>query len=299
MLTDVLPHLRCPVADCHRPLTSAAPVEVALRCAQDHSFDLARQGYVSLTTGRVTHPGDTPAMVAARESFLRSGAFTFLGEALADAAREVAAPALSPLVLDTGAGTGHYLAAVLDAVPHATGLALDLSKPALRRAARCHPRAGAVRADTWHRLPVADAAATVLLNVFAPRHGAEFARVLAPGGELIVVTPTADHLAELVDRLAPASGVRMLSVDPEKPGRVAADLERWFTPVAAQTHVRRLTLDRGQARDLVAMSPSGAHTAAEALDRAVADLPESVPVTASVRLARYTPARHAPPAPAR
>ena len=56
--------------------------------------------------------------------------------------------------------------------PDAVGLALDVSKPALRRAARAHPRAAAALADTWQRLPLADASTAVLLNVFAPRNGA-------------------------------------------------------------------------------------------------------------------------------
>ena len=47
--------------------------------------------------------------------------------------------------------------AVLAALPDAVGLALDVSKPALRRAARAHPRAAAALADTWQRLPLADA----------------------------------------------------------------------------------------------------------------------------------------------
>ena len=63
----------------------------------------------------------------------------------------------------------------------AQGLAFDVTKPALRRAARAHPRVGAVLADTWGPLPLADGSADVLLNVFAPRNGPEMRRVLRPG----------------------------------------------------------------------------------------------------------------------
>ena len=61
-------------------------------------------------------------------------------------------------VLDLGAGTGWYLARVLDRLPGRSGLALDLSRHALRRAARAHARIGAVAADAWGPLPVRDAA---------------------------------------------------------------------------------------------------------------------------------------------
>ena len=57
--------------------------------------------------------------------------------------------------MDVGAGTGHHLAAVLDALPDARGIAIDASPAALRRAARAHERAAAVGADAWKPLPLA------------------------------------------------------------------------------------------------------------------------------------------------
>lgn len=79
----------------------------------------------------------------------------------------------------------------------------------------------------WQGLPVQDAAADVILDVFAPRSGQEFARVLRPGGVLVVVTPAPGHLAELVTALG------MVGVDPAKPQRLAAGLRPWLTPATA------------------------------------------------------------------
>ena len=278
-LIDAVPYLRCPV--CRQPLAGAG---TALRCPGRHCFDIARQGYVDLTGGRLTHPGDSAGMVAARAGFLATGGYDFISAALA-----AATPDRSGLVVDVGGGTGYHLARVLDALPAATGLVVDLAKPALRRAARAHPRAAAVRADTWRQLPLADRAATVLLDVFAPRHGAEFHRVLAPGGVLLVVTPTPDHLADLADLLGDVDGVRVLQVDPGKPERTAATLTPHFHLVDERVHTHRLTLTRTHVRTLVGMTPSAAHTDPAALSRAVAGLPEPLPVTAAVRLARYRP----------
>src|SRR5205823_9615897 len=137
--------------------------------------------------------------------------YDFIGTALAAAARRVAA---GGLVVDLGAGTGHHTATVLDALPGRLGLALDSSTYALRRAARAHPRLGAVACDGWRRLPVRDGAAGLVLDVFAPRNGAEFRRILAPGGALLVVTPEPAHLHELVDTLG------LLAVDPDKDRRL-------------------------------------------------------------------------------
>lgn len=282
MLTDVLPYLRCPA--CGGALSRR---QRSVCCGRGHCFDLAGPGYVQLASGRLRHGGDSAAMVAAREAFLGAGGYEFLAAALATAA----GPAGSGgLVVDVGGGTGYHLARVLDARPAAVGLVVDVSRPALRRAARAHPRAGAVRADVWQGLPVADGAASVLLDVFAPRHGAELRRVLAADGVLLVVTPTPAHLTELPRHLGTAAGVRLLRVDPEKPDRVAGTLGAGFRLVDESVHTAHWRLSRPLVRALVAMGPGAPHTDPAALSRAVAALPEPLPVTASVRLARYLPA---------
>nr|WP_239140072.1 23S rRNA methyltransferase [Plantactinospora endophytica] len=258
----------------------------ALGCPAGHRFDLARQGYVNLTAGRATHSGDSPAMVAAREEFLGAGHYDLISTALADLARAVVGAATETypeLVVDAGAGTGRHLAVVLDALPAAAGLALDVSKPALRRAARAHPRAGAALCDTWRGLPLADGAAGLLLNVFAPRNGPEFRRVLRDDGALLVVTPAADHLGELVDRLG------LLRVDPAKEARVAGSLAEHFTPDGTAVHRDTLRLDRTEVRTLVGMGPSAWHTDPARLDRLIDKLPEPIPVTIAVQVAAHRP----------
>ncbi|WDZ86774.1 putative RNA methyltransferase [Micromonospora cathayae] len=297
---EIVSRLRCPV--CAGPLASAtAGTARALRCPRGHSFDTARQGYVDLLAGRTPHSGDSAAMVAARADFLAAGHYDVVSAALADAARtavptpHAALPAPGtgtgavpgfgayPLVVEPGAGTGRHLAAVLAALPDAVGLALDVSKPALRRAARAHPRAGAALADTWQRLPLADASVAVLLNVFAPRNGAEFHRVLHPAGTLLVVTPADDHLAELVGALD------LLRVDPAKAERVAGSLGDRFAEVGTTVHRARLTLTRAEVTTLVGMGPSAWHTDPARLAARIAALPEPVDATVAVRLGTWRP----------
>lgn len=239
MLDTIVAALRCPV--CGGGLTVHG---TALRCPDRHTFDIARQGYVNLLTGRSPHCGDSPEMVADRAAFLAAGHYDFIAEALA------AAVTTDGLVLDAGTGTGRYLAAVLDANEAATGLGLDVSRPALRRAARSHPRAGAACADLWRPLPVADGAATVVLDVFAPRNGPEFRRVLRPGGALVVVTPAAEHLAELVDAYG------LLTVDPAKGDRLAESIGAHFREEARTGHRTTLTLTAHEVRTLIGMTPS-------------------------------------------
>ncbi|GGL91518.1 putative RNA methyltransferase [Micromonospora yangpuensis] len=316
----VVDRLRCPV--CAEPLAEAvAGTARTLRCPRRHSFDVARQGYVNLLAGRAPHVGDTAEMVAARSDFLAAGHYAAISTALTDAARtatlaateptdstrtgaarteavrtgaartEAVPPdrtdepgrAAYPLVVDAGGGTGWHLAAVLAALPGAVGLTLDVSKPALRRAARAHPRAAAALVDTWQRLPLADGCVAVLLNVFAPRNGAEFRRVLATDGRLLVVTPAEDHLTELVDALG------LLRVDPAKADRVAGSLAGHFTEVAATVLRGRLSLTHAEVGTLVGMGPSAWHTDPGALAERIATRPEPVTVTLAVRLGVHRP----------
>ncbi|MFY1619270.1 putative RNA methyltransferase [Micromonospora sp. WMMD736] len=347
----ILDRLSCPV--CGESLTgTTSGTARALRCPRRHTFDVARQGYVNLLTGRSPHVGDSAEMVTARAQFQAAGHYDIISAALAAASTEAVArlratptapppaappetaprpgttppapPAAAlcsaytdatlsapqcrvevsrakdatagvraeparadsdayPLVVDVGAGTGRYLGAVLAALPDAVGLALDVSKPALRRAARAHPRAAAALADTWQRLPLADGAAAVLLNVFAPRNGPEFHRVLDREGTLLVVTPAAEHLTELVDAL------RLLQVDPDKADRVAATLGGHFTPVSSTVHRAELALTRPEVATLVGMGPSAWHTDPAALADRLAALPEPVRVSVAVRLDAYRP----------
>ncbi|SOR80430.1 23S rRNA (guanine(748)-N(1))-methyltransferase [Streptomyces chartreusis NRRL 3882] len=138
----------------------------ALRCAGRHTFDIARHGYVSLLTGhRRAASADSAAMVRCRASFLRAGHYDPLARALARLATELAPP--DAVVLDAGAGTGHYLASVLDALPGAMGLGLDSSAHALRAAARAHARGEAAGWDVWQPWPVRSGSAHLVLNVFA------------------------------------------------------------------------------------------------------------------------------------
>ena len=226
-------------------------------------------------------------MVRARGEFLAAGHYAGLADALAGAAAASPGAAIPAggCVVDVGAGTGYYLAAVLDRLPRLAGLALDVSRPALRVAARAHRRIGAVGCDAWRPLPVADSAAVLVLNVFAPRDGAELRRILRPDGRLLVVTPAADHLAELIGPLG------LLTVDERKQERLADKLGPYFEPAGEREHRAVMSLDHAAAGLLAAMGPSSWHADPDALAAAIGRLPEPVPVTLAVRLAVLRPRR--------
>lgn len=270
--------LACPV--CAGPL-SALPGDTGLRCPAGHSFDRARQGHVTLLPPGHTPPsGDSAAMVADRAAVLEAGTYAGLTRALADAVAAGEGPV--DAVLDLGGGTGHHLAGVLGRLPGAVGVVLDSSRYAARRAAGASPRALAVVADTWARLPVRDGAVDRVTVVFAPRNGPETARVLRPGGRLVVATPAADHLAELVGPLG------LLRVDPDKAARTAASLQPHLAPAGATAHREELELDSRAVASVVGMGPHARHLAPGELAGRLAVLPPRVRVTLAVDLTTWT-----------
>lgn len=274
-LDAVAGYLRCPV--CGGPVRLSAR---RLGCDRGHSFDVARQGYVTLVSGRAgPGTGDSAEMVMARERFLAGGHYQPVAATVGELAAK-AAPDGPGLVADLAGGTGYYLARVLDALPGRLGVCLDLSAAALRRAARAHPRAAAVGADVWQPLPLASGAAAVALSVFGPRNAAEIRRVLAPGGALIVVTPGAGHLRELRGPLG------LIGIDERKSARLAEAYGDLAAPSVTALH-RLLTLDHADVAAVVAMGPSARHVAAGTLASRIAALPRPVTVTVDVEIRTY------------
>ena len=178
---------RCPV--CRADLTLA---ERSLRCPQRHSFDLARAGYVNLLTGHGAVPaegGDDAQQLVRRDAFLAKGYFDAVTDAIRTHLPEPAA------ILDAGCGTAYHLQRLARGDDTAAGI--DVSKDATAYAAKRYPKSAFAVADIWRGWPVRDAAADLVLSIFAPKNFPEAARVLRPGGILAVAFPGSDHLIEL------------------------------------------------------------------------------------------------------
>lgn len=140
------------------------------RCPNRHSFDLAREGYVNLLPANLRHskaPGDDGEMAAARTRFLDGGWYSPLREALCALAERYARPGAA--LLDAGCGEGWYTQALGSVIARKGGrtAGVDLSKPAVKKAARRCP-GGEIAVASVYRLPAADAAADLLVDCFAP-----------------------------------------------------------------------------------------------------------------------------------
>ncbi|MBR4473952.1 MAG: methyltransferase domain-containing protein [Oscillospiraceae bacterium] len=188
----------CPI--CRRPLEYDAH---SYRCRSGHCYDIAREGYVNLLPVNQRHsdmPGDDRAMVNARTGFLDGGWYEPLRERLCMLTKELAPE--KAILLDAGCGEGYYTGALSRILSEKAGRAagIDLSKSAVRRAAKRCPDAEIAVASVYH-MPLTERSADILINCFSPLAAEEFTRVLKPGGFFLYVVPDRKHLWEMKEIL--------------------------------------------------------------------------------------------------
>jgi len=265
-----LPHgaLRCPLDQ-----LALEKIDGSLRCAQGHSYDIARQGYVNLLGSqdkRSRDPGDSREMIAARRDFLESGHYAPVAARLCQLVESLLAgtPGDGPaLIADAGCGEAYYLQQLKDylaakAPPAPSILGFDISKWAIQAAARRMPATWLVASN--RQVPVADGCVDVLLCMFGFPDYPEFKRILRPGGALLLASAGPQHLIELREVIYP-------EVRHKEPARVTAAEAIGYSLLESSQLNYRLELAEQSAIDqLLCMTPhlfrassEGKHKASE------------------------------------
>jgi 23S rRNA (guanine745-N1)-methyltransferase len=253
-LTAAAGLITCPV--CHDPLGLFGPAGVLARdaaaapkwarCPRGHNYDVARSGYLNLSLKPVPENADTTAMVEARLRFLSSHAYDIVVDSTLERVR-------GALILEAGAGPAFYLSRCLAAQPGRSGVAIDISPSAARVAARAHPRIASLVADIWEPLPLADASVDTVMSLFAPRNLPEFARVLKPGGRLVVAVPNPGHLAALRRRFD------LMSIHPGKVDDLVSRVPPKLKLLETSQVGFVFDAPPSHVRDLIGMGPNAFH----------------------------------------
>lgn len=230
-----------------------------MRCESRHTFDVAREGYANLARKQL--PGDTREMLQARRSFLEQGHYLPLSTHLDILVGKYLAERNNARILDIGCGEGYYTGRLQAHLSHAgqtvSCVGLDISKEAVRMAAKRYQQAFFLVASIKERLTFLDETFHCLLNIFAPRNASEFARVLAPGGSLIVVVPGEMHLEPLRTQLG------LLKIEEHKVRHVLEQLAPYFILLESSSVQYSLALGKKEAEQIVMMTPNYWHQAAE------------------------------------
>jgi SAM-dependent methyltransferase len=251
--------LACPVCEALLEQTGTS-----LQCSNHHSFDISSAGYVNLLRKKL--PGDAKEMLVARREFLEQGHYQPLSDLINNLVyTHMPASSSPPTILDAGCGEGYYIARLQQSLlardSQAQYIGLDISKDAVRMAARHYKQVCFVVANIKERLVFVDAAMQVILNVFAPRNPAEFARVLAPNALLLVIIPGSEHLQEL------RSVLHLLNIEEDKEQKVIAQFAPFFDFVTSSSLSYTLQFGRKDILQAVMMTPNYWHLTQEIRDR--------------------------------
>lgn len=170
-------------------------------CANRHSFDISRHGYVNLLLSKHAVSGvhgDNKLMVQSRRVFLEKGFYQPLCDELCTLADEYADNGAT--VLDAGCGEGYYTSAIVEKLDisgkNASVYGIDISKAAVEYASRRSKNINCAVASVFH-IPVETGSCDMLVTLFAPYCGEEYLRVLRSGGVMLMAIPSTDHLWEL------------------------------------------------------------------------------------------------------
>ncbi len=225
--------LRCPFCG-----TAFSRCGSSLRCKNGHAFDPSRRGYVNFAPNAAPSRYDQ-TLFTARRSILEGGFYNRIVETIKQYVPE------SSVVLDAGCGDGTFT----KALKSDTTIGLDLSKDAIRLAASGGGTVLWMVGDLT-RIPLRDASADVILNLFSPAHYTEFARVLKPDGRLLKLVPQEGYLKEIRVRMGDRLRKERYSND-----SVVTHLSERFQLSQRVRLTDSFSLNRQQATEFLRMTP--------------------------------------------
>ena len=179
--------LRCP--KCKEKLEI---VNRSYKCCHNHTFDIAKQGYVNVSLKNKKNSGDNELMVKARTAFLEKNYYDFMRQFVKDKIND------GSIVVDAGCGEGYYTKAFSSKASSCFGL--DLSKEAIIHASKQDKNSLYFVASLFE-MPFESESVDVVTSIFVPLGQEEIHRILKEDGTWIVVGPGPKHCWELKETL--------------------------------------------------------------------------------------------------
>nr|WP_245671930.1 methyltransferase domain-containing protein [Caryophanon latum] len=233
--------LSCP--HCAQQVTVSEEGRIA--CENNHSFDVAKQGYVNMLTHAVQSMY-TKDLFTSRKTVLESGLYDDVQRTLASYIENGA------VVLDTGCGEGTHLARICEK-SGAFGIGIDLAKEGIIEAARHYKKEAWIVGDLA-KSPFPAATFDAILNILSPANYDEFKRLLKPNGRVIKVVPAERYLTELRQQLFADSEKESYSN-----AQTVARFNEAFTHVEQQRVTTTMALTPELVPHLLNMTPMGWH----------------------------------------
>lgn len=245
---------------CHMRLFACPICETIMRvhdggsvgCENNHSFDIAKQGYVNF----MTHPATSKyskELFESRMAVIQSGLYNTLQKRIADKIQD------AHTILDTGCGEGSHLVRICEYLPNeVVGVGIDIAKEGILTAAKNYSGKIWCVGDLA-KSPYSEASFDVILNILSPANYEEFKRLLRPNGFVVKAVPQSGYLQELRTQLY---------ADSEKETYSNEQTVARFKESFATVEVERVTYTVPVAKELVPalleMTPMGWHKGGEA-----------------------------------
>ncbi len=163
-----------------------------LTCSANHSFDIAKQGYVNMLTHSAASKYSKD-LFESRKTIIDSGLYDPLEEKIAELIGE------AKTVLDTGCGEGSHLARIMTQ-KQGIGIGIDIAKEGILAAARHYSKQIWCVGDLA-KSPFAKTSFDVILNILSPANYEEFKRLLTSNGCVVKVVPQSGYLQQIRSQL--------------------------------------------------------------------------------------------------
>jgi len=248
---------RCPICLAQMGLVDNS----RLVCAENHSFDLSKQGYVNLAPQAHATKYDK-SLFSARKSIIESGFFNPMLDCVTnEIAKQIGSQSAST-ILDAGCGEGSHLDNILSSLQgYVVGVGIDLAKEGIMAAAKENPGSVWAVADLAN-CPFQDEQFDGIINILSPANYAEFTRLLKPNGLFIKVVPGSGYLKEL----------RAVFYEEEKKQSETDPVERFsehFELVTTEKVVYEFPLNSDLLQSLIRMTPLTWGTSSEKIAEAI------------------------------
>ncbi|WP_339174179.1 putative RNA methyltransferase [Solibacillus sp. FSL R5-0691] len=221
--------------------------EGKMSCLSNHTFDVAKQGYVYMLN-RPVQSMYGKELFDSRHTVIQAGIYDRLQAAIA---REITVA--KPVLLDTGCGEGSHLHRICEQLDRPVGVGIDISKEGIIAAAKYNPEQLWCVGDLANS-PFNEQSFDAILNILSPANYDEFKRLLKRGGKVIKVVPQENYLKELR---------KQAFADSEKESYTNAQTVERFRASFANTEVKRITytvpLEPYLVQNLLEMTPMGWH----------------------------------------
>jgi 23S rRNA (guanine745-N1)-methyltransferase len=217
----------------------------SLICANQHCFDISKQGYVNMLSRALKVKYDKQ-MFKSRKIIFKSGFFDPLIEKISQKIiDEIKIKEDRIKILDAGCGEGSFLSGMKkklfrNNINDLLGVGVDISKDGISMASKEYPNNIWCVADIA-KCPFESKQFNLIFNILSPSNYYEFRRLLYDDGIIIKVIPESNYLQELRQIFYAQTGKQVYSNDKTvalfKNNLVLLDIQRLQYSVAIDSNL--------------------------------------------------------------